>query len=121
VQSLSISPLNENAGALDLMPAHLKIVFDILQKHAPPAEVFAFGSRVSGCARKYSNLDLAVTLPDPLSFRTLRQLKDAFEDFDLPTCLDIVDWTQADPDFNRLVSTQKTIKLQAPENATNAV
>ena len=52
---------------LDITPEHLQIVRDILQKNIPRREVWAFGSRVKGTAKRYSDLDLAVIGETPLS------------------------------------------------------
>ena len=97
---------------IDLDDRHLQTIKKILAQHLPHARVFAFGSRVSGKPRKYSDLDLAVELPNPLDIRTLRKLKDALEDSDLPICVDIVDWHQASDEFRKIVSMQGMCVLQ---------
>lgn len=91
---------------LQLDSKQLQIVQSILAKQIPKTPVFAFGSRVSGQPRKYSDLDLAVQAEKPLSLRTLRLLKESFEDSDLPICVDIVDWSQADASFKAMVAAQ---------------
>ena len=82
-----------NSGLPDPLPAysviqlpesHVHTIQRILCQQVPQAQVFAFGSRVNGKPRKYSDIDLAIALPQPLGLRRLRQLKDAFEDSDLP-------------------------------------
>ena len=45
---------------IDLQPDHLALIQTILAQHVPQAEVRAFGSRVTGAARNYSDLDLVV-------------------------------------------------------------
>ena len=95
-----------------LDPLHLQAIQSILAQQVPQAQVFAFGSRVNGNPRKYSDIDLAIALPQPLGLRKLRQLKDAFEDSDLPICVDIVDWFAADPDFKAAVAAQGMAALQ---------
>ena len=45
---------------IDIKPIELDIVRTILARHVPEREVRAFGSRVSGPAKKFSDLDLAV-------------------------------------------------------------
>ena len=110
-----------NSGLPDPLPAysviqlpesHVHTIQRILREQVPQAQVFAFGSRVSGTPRKYSDIDLAIALPQPLGLRRLRQLKDAFEDSDLPICVDIVDWSLADPDFKAAVKAQGMAALQ---------
>ncbi|MBF0612488.1 MAG: nucleotidyltransferase domain-containing protein, partial [Magnetococcales bacterium] len=44
-----------NEPLLDIRPDHLKMVQEILKKHLPDQEVWAFGSRVKGTAREYSD------------------------------------------------------------------
>ena len=43
---------------LDVEPRHLDTVRTILRRHVPEYEVRAFGSRVHGRPRKFSDLDL---------------------------------------------------------------
>ena len=93
-------------SAIQLPKSHVEIIQRILREQVPQAQVFAFGSRVSGTPRKYSDIDLAIALPQPLGLRKLRQLKEAFEDSDLPICVDIVEWSLADADFKAAVETQ---------------
>ena len=104
-----------NATALStglfLTPAHFALVQTILAEHLPQARVLAFGSRVAGSPRKYSDLDLAIIQPEPLSLRTISRLKNAFEDSDLPICVDLVDWNQADIEFKAMVAAQGMVEL----------
>ena len=102
---------NLNAS-LHLAPAHLSIVQAILADHIPLARVLAFGSRAAGTPRKYSDLDLAIIQPEPLTLRVISRLKIAFEDSDLPICVDVVDWNQADSEFKAMVVKQGMVALQ---------
>jgi uncharacterized protein len=100
------------ATDLALSPAHRSIVAQVLRRHAAHAQVLAYGSRVQGTARKYSDLDLAIIAPQPLTLRALRQLREAFEDSDLPICVDLTDWSQADPGFKAAVVQQGMAVVQ---------
>ena len=102
---------NLNAS-LHLAPAHLSMVQAILANHVPQARVLAFGSRAAGTPRKYSDLDLAIIQPEPLTLRTISRLRIAFEDSDLPICVDVVDWNQADSEFKAMVARQGMVELQ---------
>lgn len=51
---------------LNIKPADLKTVQTILRHHLPDREVRAFGSRVSGKVKPFSDLDLAVMGSSPL-------------------------------------------------------
>ena len=107
---------SQNASTEDqrllLTALQMRAIQSILAQQLPQAQVFAFGSRVNGAPRKYSDIDLAIVLPQPLGLRKLRQLKDAFEDSDLEICVDIVDWSVADPDFKAAVQAQGMAALQ---------
>ena len=100
-----------HAISLHLAPAHLALVQTILADHLPQARVLAFGSRAAGIPRKYSDLDLAIIQPEPLSLRTISRLKNAFEDSDLPICVDVVDWNQSDNEFKAMVTAQGMVEL----------
>ncbi len=53
---------------LDIAPEHLAVVQAVLQKNVPLHTVWAFGYRVKGTAKPYSDLDLAVVGNTPLSW-----------------------------------------------------
>ena len=89
---------------IDLPPHHLGTVRAILGRHVPDCEVRAFGSRVSGPAKSYSDLDLAVVAPGKLNPDTLRHLKEAFEESDLPFRVDVLDWDDASSEFQAAIA-----------------
>jgi len=94
---------------IDLRPDHLGIVMDILRRHLPGREVWAFGSRASGAARPHSDLDLAVMGDAPLDFATLATLRDAFSESNLPFRVDVVDWASADEPFRRIILDRRVL------------
>ena len=88
---------------IDLAPDHLVEVRRLLALRVPGCEVRAFGSRVTGTARRFSDLDLAVLSPEPLDPRRLDALRDAFAASDLPMRVDVVDWRAVSASFRALV------------------
>ncbi len=89
---------------IDLEPRHLEQVIKLLRERIPAGyEVRAYGSRVTGGARRFSDLDLAVAGPHPLNQETLESLKDAFSESDLPILVDIRDWATLSPGFREVV------------------
>ena len=140
---------------IDLSPQHLQTVRAILGQHVPNCEVRAFGSRVSGAAKSYSDLDLAVVAGSKkqggayvppyfggmyasseqgrrhaklrhvcatrecfswgfagrrpmgtdtrLNPDTLRHLKEAFEESDLPFRVDVLDWNETSREFQKVI------------------
>jgi len=88
---------------IDLDPNHLKTVLRILHEHVPECEVRAFGSRVSGMTKSYSDLDLVVVGSGKLADDTLRHLREAFEESDLPFRVDVLDWHDISPSFQKVI------------------
>lgn len=88
---------------IDVSPAHGDQIRAILHRHVPGCEVRAFGSRVTGRARPYSDLDLVVVGPARLPFRQLAALRIAFEESDLPYRVDVLDWHALTPEFQRAI------------------
>lgn len=74
-----------------LSAAQQRLVRDIIDRVLPGAEVWIFGSRATGRARPFSDLDLLVTRPSRLSWSHRAALRDGFEASDLPFLVDVVE------------------------------
>ena len=98
---------------IDLNPAYLETVQRILTEHAPECEVRAYGSRVTWTAKDYSDLDLAVVGSEPFSLRRMRQLKEAFEESDLPIRVDVLDWHVLSDGFKHVIAEEYEVIHQA--------
>lgn len=88
-------PELEAASSLQLSKAEREIVGSILQAKLPCARVWVFGSRVTGTARPFSDLDLGIE-EESLSLAKRAELVEAFEESDLPFRVDVVDLSKAD-------------------------
>jgi predicted nucleotidyltransferase len=96
------------AAAIDITPEHRRLVIGILRAHLPPgAAVWVFGSRATGRARRYSDLDLAIDAGRPLSLAEIGTLVEALSDSDLPYRVDIVDWCVTGDAFRRLIAADR--------------
>ncbi len=94
------------AAGLDVQPQHLQTVLEILRRHVPEREVRAFGSRVTGKAKKFSDLDLVIMGNTPVPSFTLARLADEFDESDLPFKVDLVDWARTEDGFRRIIEEQ---------------
>ncbi len=94
---------------IDLSSHDLNVVCKILKTHASDYAVWAFGSRVKGNAKKYSDLDLAIMTTRPLSFSQITILKEAFEESDLPIRVDVVDWAETSETFQKIIEQDKVV------------
>ncbi|AOW47944.1 DNA polymerase beta subunit (plasmid) [Acetobacter ascendens] len=86
-------------GQIDITPEERAIALRILNEIVPDREVRAFGSRVTGKAKPFSDLDLAIMGDEPLPLETRARLEDAFSESELPWKVDVLDWALADNDF----------------------
>ena len=98
---------------IDIRPDLWLIVHDILQKHVPHCEVWAYGSRARGTAKPYSDLDLAVISPQPLGLLLSASLSEDFSESDLPWKVDVLDWATTSPSFKAIVERQRVVVQQA--------
>lgn len=98
-------PLNK----LNINREELAIVRNILDQHLPDRTVWAFGSRVTGKARPYSDLDLAIVDKQPLPLDKMADLVEAFDESDLPFKVDIVDWAKTDEAFREIIKKCKIV------------
>jgi predicted nucleotidyltransferase len=82
---------------------YLEQVRGLLRLHVPVAEVWAYGSRVSGGGHEASDLDLVVRNPGDLreETRALDDLKEAFVESNLPIRVDVMDWARIPASFHR--------------------
>ncbi len=66
-----------------------------------------FGSRATGRARRYSDLDLAIDAGRRLSLDELAELAEAFSDSDLPYKVDFIDWHNVDDYWRQTITAER--------------
>jgi predicted nucleotidyltransferase len=93
-------------SAIDASPEALTFVRETLARHVPEREVRVMGSRVTGRAKPFSDLDLVVMGDAPLDLAARGRLRDAFDDSSLPFRVDIIEWATASESFRRLIDAQ---------------
>lgn len=76
---------------IDIRLDHWEIVRDILQRHVPQHEVWAFGSRARWTAKPHSDLGLAVITDQPPPLKISADLSDDLSASALPWKVDVVD------------------------------
>lgn len=94
---------------LQLSDSEWQHVSTILQRYLPQYEVWAFGSRVKGNAKPYSDLDLAIISDTPLPLALLAEVAEAFSESDLPWKVDLVDWPTTSERFRQVIAEQKLV------------
>jgi len=88
---------------IDIEPKHLELLKSILSDQIPTYTVWAFGSRVSGKAKRYSDLDIAIISSSPLPPGSIGKLRDSLSESDLPFKVDIVDWATTSSSFRKII------------------
>ena len=99
---------------IEMSSTQLAEVERILREHVPECEVRAFGSRVTGRTKPWSDLDLAVIGPKALGFQRLGLLIEAFQESTLPFRVDVLDWHETSPSFRAIIAQQYAV-IQASQ------
>lgn len=89
---------------IHLEARHRAIIQTILAKY--PYIFYAFGSRVQGTHKPFSDLDLCVLEDIPITIKC--QLEGEFEESNLPFKVDIIEWNKISEDFKALIKNQLT-------------
>jgi len=86
---------------IDLEDIYIEFIKNTISAVLPDVEIFIYGSRVQGKARKYSDVDIA--LKGEIEFKDLLKVKALFEDSTFPYKVDIVDLDNLKPDFLNII------------------
>lgn len=98
---------------MHIEPRHLKIVMDVLKKY--PYTFYAFGSRVHGRPKKFSDLDLCFF--EDISDREYMRIESDFEDSDLPYKVDLINWNKCDEAFKKIIKDSMICIYSGDQNA----
>ncbi len=99
---------------LQLQARHLAMLDELLAAYVPDAQVWAYGSRVTGGCHEGSDLDIVLRNPADLQAHSsgLAALRDALTDSRLPILVDVHDWALLPVAFQRNIE-QGYVQLQA--------
>lgn len=99
---------------LQLALAHRQILQALLEQYVPTAEVWAYGSRVTGGAHEGSDLDLVLRHPPDLTQDVpgWAELKEALQDSALPMLVEVHLWARLPTRFHRNIEADYVL-LQA--------
>ncbi len=90
-------------------PEQWEIISDILNRNFDVDEVFAFGSRVKGQPKKFSDLDLMIKDSNSFNLEKLALLSEEFSSSDLPYKVDLVLWSEISDDFRKIIQNQSLL------------
>jgi uncharacterized protein len=103
---------------IDLQADHLDIVKRILADHVPECTVRAFGSRVTGTAKDYSDFDLTVVGKEKIDRRRMNLLREAFAESVLPFRVEVQDWHGISDSFRKIIEERFEV-IQRPADGMN--
>ncbi|MCC5845919.1 MAG: restriction endonuclease subunit S [Verrucomicrobia bacterium] len=89
-------------NSIDLTPEQKAKVLDLLEKHLPDTEVWAYGSRVKWTSKPESDLDLVAFTP-PEQKAAVAELREAFEESSLPFRVDFFEWDEVPESFREQI------------------
>ena len=86
-------------------------VLEILRHRIPDRTVWAFGSRTTGKAWKFSDLDLVVIGSEPIPNEIYDQLVEDFDESDLPIRVDLLDWNRIGDELKPSILEQHVVLI----------
>lgn len=87
---------------IDLDIKYINFIKKDISKYLSNFEIYLFGSRAKGTARKYSDIDIAI-LSDELTSDIKLKLEANFENSTLPYKIDIIDLKTISHEFKNLI------------------
>lgn len=103
---------------IHLDQTQLTLVKRILSAFISDRSVVAFGSRVQGTAKEFSDLDLVVLGDEPVAPDVLSELRYAFAESDLSISVDVLEWASLSPSFRRVIERTPVEIVQEPTVST---
>lgn len=100
--------MEEQIENIDLSPAQLDQIKELLKCYLPNTEVWAYGSRVKFTAKTYSDLDM-VAFSSPKQTAAIFNLKEAFEESNLPFRVDLFVWDEVPEQFHTNIRSERVV------------
>ena len=97
--------------SLALEAAQQEVLLDLLREHVPQAEVWAYGSRVTGRSHEGSDLDIVVRTPRNPADPTpgVSALREALRQSSLPMLVDVHDWADLPVSFRSRIEQEHVV------------
>ena len=103
---------------IDISVGQAKIIKDLFKRYLPNTTVWVYGSRANGTAQLHSDLDMVAFVEQPQAM-DIFDLKEAFDESDLPFRVDFFIWDNIPDNFhhniqaNHIVFQEKSTKNNA--------
>ncbi len=97
--------MEEIISAVDITEADFKIIQRLLASYIPDTTVWIYGSRVKGTSTPKSDLDLVV-FSTPEEEQQIGDLREEFEESDLPFRVDLFVWDDLPERFKEQIASE---------------
>ena len=99
--------------AIDITAAERETILALLQQHLPGTVAWVYGSRVKGTSTPKSDLDLVVFAP-PEQRQQVGDLREAFEESNLPFRVDLFVWNDVPDSFRMGIEAGHVVLSRVP-------
>ena len=104
---------------IDITTDQRKTILALLKRHLPNTTAWIYGSRVKWTSRPQSDLDLVVfTKPD--QERRVSELREAFEESNLPFRVDLFVWDTVPKQFRKQIEADHVVLVEKEEQRGDA-
>ena len=100
--------------AIDITAEQRKTVLALLARHLPNTTAWVYGSRVKWTSRPESDLDLVV-FAKPEQERRVSDLREAFEESNLPFRVDLFVWDDVPEQFRKTIEAEHVVLVERRE------
>lgn len=101
-------------ATIDMTDDQYNLILDLLKKYLPNITAWAYGSRVKRTARPYSDLDMVV-FATPEQKRQVSDLREAYEESNLPFRVDVLVWDEMPESFRRNIKATHVVLIEKEE------
>ena len=100
--------------AIDITAEQQETILSLLERYLPGTTAWAYGSRVRRKSRPASDLDLVV-FTTPEQDRRVGDLREAFEEGDLPFPVDLFVWDEIPENFRERIEAERVVLVRKQE------
>ena len=96
---------------IDITAGQRKTILALLERHLPGTAAWIYGSRAKWTSRPQSDLDLVV-FATPEQRRGVGNLREAFEESDLPFRVDLFVWDEVPDSFRDQIEAEHVVLVE---------
>ncbi len=105
-------------SAIDISTNQRKTLLELLARFLPNVTFWVYGSRVKGTARPQSDLDMVAFISSNQK-RQFDDLKEAFDESNLPFRVDLFAWNDIPPEFHKNIEAHHVVLLEKPNTESS--